>query len=67
MHQCCDRRVLGMSFPGLFPPGMSHPQFQSNLFNPFGIPIPPAGLRPPPGSHRSHQGSSSVLDRSPKE
>ena len=54
-----------MSFPGLFPPGMPHHQFQ---FNPFGIPIPTAGLRPPQGSHRSHQGSSSsVLDRSPKE
>ena len=42
----------GVPFPpGLYPPGgagaSSNSPFQPSLFNPFGIPIPTPGLRPP--------------------
>ncbi|CAF2040532.1 unnamed protein product [Rotaria magnacalcarata] len=49
----------GMSFPSLYPPGMPNHQFRPNLFNPFGIPIPAPGVRPPQPPSSSSSSSSS--------
>jgi hypothetical protein len=48
-----------MSFPSLYPPGMVNQSFRPNLFNPFGIPIPPPGVRPQPPQSASSSSSSS--------
>jgi hypothetical protein len=55
-----------MSFPPLYPPGMMNQQFQPNLFNPFGMQMPPSGMRPPTSSNRRLH-PSSVYDGSPRE
>lgn len=52
----------GMPFPGLCPPGMTGPPYQANLFNPFGIPIPTPGVRPPPPSNRPAPSSAKDLN-----
>jgi hypothetical protein len=62
-----------MPFSSLYPPGMANQQFRSNLFNPFGIPIPTPGVRPlPPPSASSSSSSSSnrhhqTYDGSPRK
>ncbi|CAF0921752.1 unnamed protein product [Rotaria sp. Silwood1] len=48
----------GMPFPSLYPPGMANQPFRPNLFNPFGIPIPTPGVRPPAPSSSSSSSSS---------
>ncbi|CAF1462904.1 unnamed protein product [Adineta steineri] len=49
----------GMPFPSLYPPGMGNQSFRPNLFNPFGIPIPAPGVRPPQAPSASSSSSSS--------
>jgi hypothetical protein len=62
-----------MSFPPLYPPGMMNQQFQPNLFNPFGMQMPPSGMQMPPSGMRPPTSSnrrlhpSSVYDGSPRE
>jgi hypothetical protein len=48
-----------MPFPSLYPHGMVNQSFRQNLFNPFGIPIPTPGVRPPPHPSASSSSSSS--------
>ncbi|CAF1555906.1 unnamed protein product, partial [Adineta steineri] len=47
----------GMPFPSLYPPGMGNQSFRPNLFNPFGIPIPAPGVRPPQAPSASSSSS----------
>ncbi|CAF0957946.1 unnamed protein product [Rotaria sordida] len=47
----------GIPFLPFYPPGMMNQSFQSNFFNPFGIPIPISGVYPSSSSNRQHQSS----------